>query len=135
MNYKNTQKLQLLSLIFFMKALGYTTADRTRNLGRGFKKITKDTETTNNYISSRDAIALHNISIWGMTSVGLRLGVKEAILEGIVLDNYEQALNQRLVQQVKLQVNKNGFRGLDCFCNRVKITQKGYDYLLDNLNS
>ena len=104
MNYKNTNKLQLLSLIFFMKALGYTTADRTGNLGRGFKKISKDAETVNNYISSRDAIALHNKTVWGMTSVGARLGVIGAILEGIVLKNYEEALNQRLVKQVKLQV-------------------------------
>lgn len=128
-NIYSTQSLQINSLCEFARTLGYVPRDLDM-ISRGFEIIDMRSWHTH-YISFENMCKLHNGFLHRVICLSDDVKVYD-FLElkhiNIPTDKLELAWNNRLVERVKLQREKNSYGGVKVQSNKVKLTDKGKEF-------
>lgn len=125
----STQSLQINSLCEFARTLGYVPRDLDM-ISRGFEIVDIRSWHTH-YISMSSMCKLHNGFLHRVIHLSDDVKAYD-FLElkhiDIPTDKLESAWNNRLVERVKLQREKNSYGGVKVQSNKVKLTDKGKEY-------
>lgn len=137
----STKQLQINSLCEFARTLGYVPRDLDM-ISRGFE-IADMLSWHTHYISFENMCKLSNGFLHRVIHLSDDVKAYD-FLElkhiDIPTDKLELAWNNRLVERVKLQRDKNSYGGIKCQSNMIKLTDKGkgfcaqfprYDILFD----
>lgn len=119
----STQSLQINSLCEFARTLGYVPRDMDM-LSRGFEIVDMRSWHTH-YISFENMIALHNNQGLQSHLFMTPLWIRQLDLP---CEQFDKAQECKLVDQVKLQRDKNTYGGVKCQSHMIKLTDKGREY-------